>query len=268
MTVAVGQARPRASHSRPRAPHTRTIVLGYLTIVVGFLFPIITSKFEAIVFLGPFMAIALLMAALAWRFGTWAKILATVVAILMLLANAPFMAEAVAHPSVFFDFVPSMLIIAGAVIAAAGGVAAVVRRADPRTQASDGERTIRRASIALVILVAAISAALSIAGRTTLSAAEKVGATQVGLRNFSFQPQSFEATSAGPARIVVHNSDVALHTFTVDALGVDVGVPPGSDVAVDLGAAAPGTYQVYCRPHSEVQPDGTRQGMTASLVVR
>lgn len=261
MTVAVAQP-------RSRAPHTRTAVFGLLTIAVAFTIPLIGTKFTEIGFIGPFMAVALLVAVLAWRFGTWSKVLATVIGIAMFLMNAPFVGAAFVHPSVFFEFVPSVLFAVGALTAAVGGIVAVVKRRDHGVEATSSERTIRRASIAVFVLVAAISAALSLAARTTLSASEKSGGTQVGMRNFAFEPDTFEVAADRDSKIVLHNSDVALHTFTIAALGVDVPVTPGSDAIVEFDNLPAGTYSVYCKPHSTVHPDGTAEGMTATLIVR
>ena len=49
---------------------------------------------------------------------------------------------------------------------------------------------------------------------------------------------------------MVRNDDPFLHTFTVDELGIDIELLPGSSQIVELPATA-GTCTYYCIPHSE-----------------
>ena len=76
-------------------------------------------------------------------------------------------------------------------------------------------------------------------------------------------PTTLEATASdGKVTIAVRNRDLFWHTFTVDALKLDLKVPVGRlrTATVD---ARPGTYRFYCRI-----PGHTSLGMRGTLTVR
>ncbi len=56
---------------------------------------------------------------------------------------------------------------------------------------------------------------------------------------------------------MVHNSDSALHTFTLPELGIDADIRPASDVVVEFEAPEAGTYTIICKPHALRSPDVT-----------
>ncbi|MFN2557529.1 MAG: cupredoxin domain-containing protein [Nitriliruptorales bacterium] len=245
-------------HPRLRAIYTRIVVLGLLTMATGLLVVLIGSRFEAVGFVAPFMAVVLLVTALAWRFGTWAKILAATVGLALLAMNAPFLVPSLGYPSVFFEFVPAVMFIVGSLTAAAGGVAAVAKRRDRRAEASVGERRFTRAILGVLAVLAVISGVLALTVRTTVSAADRAGSVAVGIRDFEFSPSGLQAQAGQPVKFVVHNGDTAWHTFTVPGL-VDQTVLPGSDQLIEFTPPESGTLIVYCRPHADAT-DGFQAG--------
>lgn len=68
--------------------------------------------------------------------------------------------------------------------------------------------------------------------------------------------------SAGEVTLRLSNSDLFWHTFTVEALGVDVQAPVGGEREVTF-TAAPGVYAFYC-----AIPGHALIGMTGTLTVR
>lgn len=70
--------------------------------------------------------------------------------------------------------------------------------------------------------------------------------------------------TASPGRVTVFlsNGDLFWHTFTIDALDVDLKVPVGADRRVTF-SASPGTYRFYCRI-----PGHALAGMHGTLTVR
>ena len=64
------------------------------------------------------------------------------------------------------------------------------------------------------------------------------------------------AAPAGDVAIAVTNTGSTRHTFTIDELGVDLDVPPGTTQRVTFDADA-GTYRFYCRPHAPAMEGGS-----------
>ena len=69
-------------------------------------------------------------------------------------------------------------------------------------------------------------------------------------------------SNAGQVGVRLNNKDLFWHTFTIDALGVDLKVPVNGDEAVTF-TAAPGTYDFYC-----TIPGHAQMGMRGTLIVR
>jgi plastocyanin len=71
------------------------------------------------------------------------------------------------------------------------------------------------------------------------------GAVEVQTVNVAYVPRSIEAPS-GKVTVAVRNRDLFWHTFTIDALKVDVRAPVGR-LRTATFEAKPGTYTYYCR---------------------
>ena len=65
------------------------------------------------------------------------------------------------------------------------------------------------------------------------------------MRTTAYSPTRLQAR-AGQTSFFVSNGDLFWHTFTVDRLHLDVGVPIGGGRHVRL-TAPPGRYEFYCR---------------------
>jgi uncharacterized cupredoxin-like copper-binding protein len=78
-------------------------------------------------------------------------------------------------------------------------------------------------------------------------------------REFGFSPAAVTIPASGATRIVVKDAGRIVHNFTIDALGVQVVVPPGGSGEVTLVDPAPGTYQFHCSisGHKEAGMVGT-----------
>lgn len=186
-------------------------------------------------------------AALAWRFGTWAKIVGIVAAVLPAFALFWTAFGIEAFPS-FFDFMPALLVIPGAVLAVVGYIASIVagRRGHRTSRATEGERTAIRAALAVVAVVALVTGALTIAGRSSVDASR----ADVAISASDFEFRAERLSVARGSTILVKNSDPFLHTFTIDALRIDETLTPGESVLVKIPDEA-GSYIFYCRPHTE-----------------
>ena len=87
------------------------------------------------------------------------------------------------------------------------------------------------------------------------------GALEVQTTNVAYVPDTLRA-AGGEVTVAVRNRDLFWHTFTIDALGVDVTAPVGRLRTVTF-EARPGTYSYYCRI-----PGHATLGMRGRLTVR
>jgi plastocyanin len=259
--------RPQTREELPR--WTRLAVLGFGMVSLAPLLMLLAGLIwgldlgEAIGFLLPVLVLPAIAAFLVLRFGNWAKIVGIVIA-LAAIALMFWTAFGLAEPASFFDFVPGLLIVPGAIIAIVGCVAAIVagRRGHRSPRAEGGERRTIRATAAIVGVLAAVSAVLTVTTRTTVGSGE--GDATVALKDISFDAGSYDL--AGGSSVVVRNEDPFLHTFTIDDLGIDVEVGPNSSKLVQIPSEA-GTFVLYCRPHTSNPEAPSSDDMAASLTV-
>jgi uncharacterized cupredoxin-like copper-binding protein len=91
------------------------------------------------------------------------------------------------------------------------------------------------------------------------SDAARIAVVTIEAREFGFNPAALTIPASGATRIVVKDAGRIVHNFTIDALGVQVVVPPGGSSEVTLVDPQPGTYQFYCSVsgHKEAGMVGT-----------
>src|SRR5947207_1507108 len=73
----------------------------------------------------------------------------------------------------------------------------------------------------------------------------RAGVIRVEMRNTAFLQKTLDGRS-GSISVAVVNHDLFWHTFTIDALHVNVDVPIGANRRVAFNAP-PGNYEFYCR---------------------
>lgn len=207
-------------------------------------------------------AVALAGAYLVRRPGTWPKVVGIVAAVLVAMMLF-WTAFGLFTPQSFFDFVPGLLVIPGALIAIVSCIRALL--AGRRTAAS--EAPVRRGSRAARIVVAVVGALALLSGILTFAAASggPDGEPAVVASDFEFEPKTLEA-SAGET-IVVSNDDPFGHTFTVDELDIDEALAPGASVEVEI-PDEPGDYIFYCMPHTSSPEDPSEDDMAGDLTIR
>jgi len=137
-----------------------------------------------------------------------------------------------------------------------GVAGAIARRRDPAA----GNGVAGTAGLLAVVFVAT---SLALVGVMTPAEAREVppGALLVQTRNIAFVPNALTAPG-GKLTVAVRNRDLFWHTFTVDALKLDLKVPVGR-LRTATVEARPGTYRFYCRI-----PGHTAVGMRGTLTVR
>ncbi|MBW3606731.1 MAG: cupredoxin domain-containing protein [Actinobacteria bacterium] len=217
---------------------------------------------------GVFLVVAAVLplaaAALVWRFGLWAKVVALVMTLLA-VGGLFWVALGLAFPASFGDFVPAVSFLVGFVLALGGSIAAIVRHRGTRRPSVE-RRVVGGASV-LIAVAAVVSGALTL---TSGGSTPATGGTAVTMSDFSFAEATYEVASGDAITLIVHNSDGVVHDIAIPELGVEkVSVLPGSDAVVEVPAPAAGTYTVYCTLHSNLdEPDPERAGMAALLVAR
>ncbi len=213
-----------------------------------------------------FIVVGLLVAGAVWGSRTWALILAALLSLALLGLVGPFSLFSLSHPESATDFIPVLLLLAGALLGLIGSVVAIVqgRSRTLRANASNTERLALGTVLAVVAVAVLLSIILTLTSRTGISAQARAGATSVEMKNYAFAPNILQVQAGDTVRLVLKNDDSTLHTFTLPQAGVDVSVPPGSEKVVEFKAPPPGVYLSYCIPHSSSN-GFVREGMVGTL---
>ena len=234
----------------PRPVYTRVTVVGLLIYAAIFLFvgilAAIGGDVGALVFLGLFAILSLVLAGLAWRFGRWLLILAAVWALLSLVFHGTFMVPALfSYFNSFFDGGLAVPALAGIILALVGGITSFVqhRHGAARTTAKANERRVFAGITVVVVGLMILSGVLHIVGLESVSAEDKAGALVVDMKNTKFKPDQLEATVGETIRIIVKNRDFAVHTFTLDEMGVDFALLGRGEQLIEITPSTPGTYE-------------------------
>jgi hypothetical protein len=203
-------------------------------------------------------AIGLIGAFVVRRAATWAKVFGIVAAV---AAAVPIFWTifGVAVPGSFFDFVPGLLVLPGAIIAIVGCVAALRARRDPAVASSDKESRVIRTIVTVVGVLAVLSAILTFVGKETVD--ESDAQTTVVLKDFEYDQPEY-VFPAG-SKVLVRNDDPYLHTFTIEELDIDEALSPGSEILVTIPEDASGEHIVFCRPHTEDPEDPGEDDMAS-----
>lgn len=95
---------------------------------------------------------------------------------------------------------------------------------------------------ALVLFAIALTAGVIVEARTT--SASTLNGLSISARTNAFSTSSL---TAAPGKVTVSfaNHDLFWHTFTIDALGIDLKVPVNATAETTFDAP-PGTYEFYC----------------------
>lgn len=229
-----------------------------LMVLVGLLFGLDDYMFFLIM-----TAIGVVALLFMNRFGTWGKVLGIVGAFLIAMALF-WTIFGLFAPWSFFDFVPGLLVMPGALIAIIAGIGAIraTKRGQFTTEPVEGERRGLRIVMTVIAVLAVVSAVMTFVGRS--SVAETDADEVVVLENFEYP--SDEMTLAGGSTVLVRNSDPFLHTFTIEELDIDVVLGPGDEELVELPAEA-GEYILFCQPHTSKPENPTEDDMAARLTI-
>ncbi|HJR18395.1 MAG TPA: cupredoxin domain-containing protein [Actinomycetota bacterium] len=183
---------------------------------------------------------------------TWTKVVAIVLALMLFMGLWWTIFGLFAGPSSFFDFMSGVLVMPGALLALIASALSFVARRRGRLGAKPvgGERKTIRTAITVVALAAVVSGILTVTSRSTVDDASAAELTVI-LKDFEFAPTDLSVT--GGSEVLVRNDDPFFHTFTIDQLEIDEALTLGSEKLITI-PAEPGTYILYCKPHT-ADPD-------------
>jgi plastocyanin len=152
------------------------------------------------------------------------------------------------------------LLVPGSLVAfsLAGLIGTVAAMAHLRDPAAGRGAAAPTGILAVVFVFVSLGLVWAMTGAKARAVPE--GAVEVQTVNVAYVPRSLRAP-AGKATVAVRNHDLFWHTFTIDALKVDVRVPVGGLRSATF-EAKPGTYSYYCRI-----PGHATLGMRGTLTV-
>jgi plastocyanin len=152
------------------------------------------------------------------------------------------------------------LLVPGSLVACslAGLVGTVAAMAHLRDPAAGRGAAAPTGILAVVFVFASLGLVWAMTGAKARAVPE--GAVKVQTVNVAYVPDSLRAP-AGKVTVAVRNRDLFWHTFTIDALKVDVPAPVGGLRSATF-EAKPGTYSYYCRI-----PGHATLGMRGTLTV-
>ena len=237
-----------------RTTHTATQVFG-LALITGVLLIILAVNvllLDGGDFLGFLIGTTLLTAVatfLVWRFDTlWARIVG-IAATVVILMTSFWLAFGVFQPFSPIEFVSGLAFFLGVLLSLVGGVQTILtgRRGD--VGKSKGEDR----QLAVVFGVLGIAAVFSVVGfmatKTTVSDDDAQGAVVVDMEELVFNPETTQLAAGGT--LLLTNSDMFVHDFTLKAFDIAVTIGPGSEALIDIPTAPAGTYDYLCTLHSD-----------------
>jgi hypothetical protein len=187
----------------------------------------------------------------AWLFGI---LLSVVLAVLF----GPYVLFVATHPEWFLDFVTAILLTTGIALILIGSAFLLRESARGRpvhVPAGMGKKAILAFSAALAMAVL-LSATVTLSKRTEVEASEGPFTAVVDLKSDSFYLRRLPRILPGQqVRLLVRNSEILAHTFTIETLGIDLRLGPGSEGIVEFSAGV-GNYPIACKVPGHTDGDG------------
>ncbi|NEU31278.1 cupredoxin domain-containing protein [bacterium LRH843] len=89
---------------------------------------------------------------------------------------------------------------------------------------------------------------------------ESANAVEVELNDNYFNPEAITIPNGRTTTLILKNKGTKKHTFTVEKLGIDAEVQPGTEKTITVKPIKTGTYDLICRYHFQ-------EGMVGKVTV-
>ena len=90
---------------------------------------------------------------------------------------------------------------------------------------------------------------------------ETVKMIEVELNDDYFNPKVITIPNGRTTTLILKNQGKKEHTFTVEKLGIDAEIQPGTEKTITMKPEKPGTYELICRYHFQ-------EGMVGKVIVK
>ena len=174
--------------------YSRLVIGGLITIVVMMVMlgivQLASSDTSNLAFLIINIAIALIVAGLIWRFGSWALVLGAIAGLLGTgLSYGPYLITSTGSINSVFDFGVAVVTTVASIMALVGSIVAFVqlRRGTGRVEATAVERNALRGVAAVVAVLVVVSAVATLTARDTVEQADRAGAIEVLMKTTEFR---------------------------------------------------------------------------------
>jgi plastocyanin len=203
---------------------------------------------------------AAILAAAVWRFDKqWARIVALVGTVLVLMSSFWFI-FGLFQPFSPLEFVSGLAFTIGIVLAFVGGVTAIRASRKGKVGPTSREGRLRPVVAGIIGVAAVVSSVGFMVTKSTVSEADAAGAAHLDIVEFEFTPEVAAVPVGG--KLLITNSDLFTHDFTLDEFGIAATIGPRSEILIDVPTSAPGTYDYICSLHSDGET-----GMVGTLTI-
>jgi plastocyanin len=87
------------------------------------------------------------------------------------------------------------------------------------------------------------------------------GSIEVEMNDDFFNPKVITIPNGTATTLILKNKGTKVHTFTVEKLGIDAEVQPGTEKNITVEPKQPGTFELICRFHFQ-------EGMVGEVIVK
>ena len=180
------------------------------------------------------LSAALAFALLRWPEKRWLFIVSAVLAVIVIVANLPFIIEDLAHPETIATFfLPFTSLVAAVVAIVAAIMGWMARSSEPSRYVVGGA-----AALVAIALVGSLVATLSLEDD-----AQAEGDVVVNAEDIEY-PENI-SLPAGVSGIFVENKDVVRHTFVIEGQDVKKEIPGSTNRRIEINLP-PGQYEFKC----------------------
>jgi hypothetical protein len=235
----------------------------YLVAALLFFIAVLITEPSEVVFILFLLIPALVIATVIYFLRPWGLILGVIGGIFGLMFFAEDIDLILTTPQSFFDFTGQLFGTAGLLTLIIASLLGLIQhfRGATRTEVTATEHRVVRGILGFLIVLAVVSALLTMLNMGGVSEAEGQGATIITAQKTAWDVEMVNLSS-GNLKLVVRNRDAFLHTFTMYDLDIDERLSPGSETVIELPAGTTGVHPFVCRLYDH------ELDMTGAITIR